>query len=98
MLLSVRLARRVGHLGGCAHGLLAHLALVHVARGLVEVRVGRLGCHYTQHGVAANLPVAIQSLIARLLRPIGTSAAHQGFVLHRVGRQHQAHQSPVCSA
>ena len=80
LLPSSRLARRGEHLGGCAHGLFAHLALVHVARGLVEVRVGRLGCHHTQHGIAADLPVAVQALIACVLRPIRTPAAHQGFV------------------
>ena len=97
LLPSSRLARRGEHLGGCAHGLFAHLALVHVARGLVEVRVGRLGCHHTQHGIAADLPVAVQALIACLLRPIRTPAAHQGFVLQS-GSQYHAQEIPVCSA
>lgn len=43
------------HLRGCAHGLLGHLALVHVAGALVEVGVGREGGHHRQHGVGGKL-------------------------------------------
>lgn len=35
--------------GWCAHGLLPHLALVHVARGLIVVRVGRQAGNHRQH-------------------------------------------------
>ena len=61
---------RAAHLRGCAHGLLAHLTLVHIAWGLIEVRVGRQGCHHAQHGVATYLSVAVHALITRLLGPV----------------------------
>ena len=41
-----------------AHCLLAHLALVHVARGLVIVRVRRERGHYAQHCITACLCMA----------------------------------------
>ena len=48
------------NLRGCAHGLLGHLALVHVAGALVEVGVGREGGHHRQHGVGGKLCGAVE--------------------------------------
>ncbi len=45
------------HQRGRAHGLLAHLALVHVARRLVEVRERRERGHHAQHGRRVRLRV-----------------------------------------
>ena len=42
-------------LRGRAHRLLGHLALVHVAGGLVEVRVGGQAGHHAQHGAGGKL-------------------------------------------
>ena len=64
------------HLGGRAHGLLAHLALVHVARRLVEVRVGRQGRHHAEHGRAVDLCMAVSHArcAGRFTRPVGAPA------------------------
>ena len=64
------------HLGGRAHSLLAHLALIHVARRLVEVRVGRQGCHHAQHCRAVHLRMAILHArrAGRFPGPIGAPA------------------------
>ncbi len=60
------------HLHWRAHRLLAHLALVHVARRLVVVAVRRQPGHDAQHGAGAGLRVRVRRARGAARAAIGT--------------------------